>query len=138
MAERTGFRSLTLNLLRFGAGLLFMQHGSQKLFGLLGGMGPTGGHAELLSLMGLAGILEFFGGLLIAIGLFTRYVAPILFLEMVIAYVKAHLPRGTWPILNHGELAALYALIFLVLAAFGPGQISVDGFLRRGRRTRGL
>lgn len=119
-------------LLRIGAGLLFMQHGLQKLFGMFGGMGGTGGTAELMSRMGLAGVLETFGGLLIVIGLLTRPVAVVLMLEMIAAYFIAHLPRGGWPIQNGGELALLYALVWAFFAANGAGPYSLDE--RRSRR----
>lgn len=108
-------------VLRIGAGLLFMQHGAQKLFGMFGG-----NQVELISQMGLAGVLEFFGGLLIVLGLFTRPTAVILVIEMLWAYFQAHMPQGGAPIENGGELALLYALIFAFFAAHGPGPASVD------------
>ncbi len=115
-----------LGVLRIVTGLLFMQHGAQKLFGVLGGDA-----VPLASMMGLAGVLEFFGGLLIVVGLFTRVVAFILAGEMAVAYFMAHLPQGFWPIENFGELAMLYCFVFLYFAAAGPGRFSVDG--ARGR-----
>ncbi|MGQ0649889.1 MAG: DoxX family protein [Gemmatimonadaceae bacterium] len=118
--------SVTHTILRIGAGLLFLQHGVQKLFGVLGGFGGTGATAPLVSQMGLAGILETLGGGLLILGLFTRPVALVLLLEMVAAYFIAHLPQGPWPILNGGELALLYALIFAWLATHGAGPASVD------------
>jgi putative oxidoreductase len=102
-------------LLRAGTGLLFMAHGLQKLFGLFGGLG-AGATAPLASRMGVAGVLELVGGLLLVLGFFTRPVALILAGEMIVAYVIAHLPRGTVPLQNGGELALLYALIFVFLA----------------------
>lgn len=114
-------------ILRIGAGLLFMQHGAQKLFGLFGG-----NVVELFSQMGLAGVLEFFGGLLIVLGLFTRPVAIVLTLEMLIAYATAHLPRGVVPIQNNGELALLYAIIFVFLIGHGAGPTSLDRRLNIG------
>jgi putative oxidoreductase len=118
-------RPTALGVLRILAGLLFMQHGAQKLFGWLGGT-----QAELFSLMGLAGIFEFFGGLLIVVGFMTRPVALVLMLEMLFAYFTAHLPQGFWPIQNGGELAALYAIIFLYLATAGPGRFAIDDVRR--------
>jgi putative oxidoreductase len=103
-----------------------MEHGLQKLFGLFGGMGPTGGTAPLVSLMGLAGVLESGGGLLLVLGLFTRPVAVLVLLEMLFAFVTVHLPRGGAPIQNGGELALLYALIFAFLAGNGAGPASLD------------
>jgi putative oxidoreductase len=117
-------------LLRIGAGLLFMQHGAQKLFGMFGGMGPDGGTVELMSQMGLAGVLEFFGGLLVVLGLFTRPVAFLLAGEMLVAYLQAHFPQGAWPIQNKGEVPLLFMLIWLFLAANGAGPASLDA--RRG------
>ena len=118
-------------VLRIGAGLLMMPHGAQKLFGALGGAGGSGAPAPLLSQYGLAGVLEFFGGALLVLGLFTRPVAAVLALLMGAAYAIAHAGQGLWPILNGGELALLYALVFVFLAAGGPGAWSLDG--RRSR-----
>lgn len=120
----------SLALLRIAAGLLFMQHGAQKLFGLLGGVPPEGTAVPLFSLMGLAGVLEFFGGFLIAIGLLTRPIAFLLAGEMAMAYfVLQHLPQGFWPILNGGEPALLYMVIFLFLVTTGAGAFSIDALL---------
>lgn len=124
-------------LLRIGAGLLFMQHGAQKLFGVLGGMGAPGQRAELVSQMGLAGILEFFGGLLIVIGLATRPVAAVLVLLMLAAYFIAHMPEGGMPVQNGGELALLYALVWAYFAGNGAGPFSVDDAIARRRGTAG-
>lgn len=123
------FQLFAVNFLRIAAGLLFMQHGAQKLFGLFS---PEGREpVELFSLMGLAGVLEFWGGLLIVVGLFTSPVAAVLVLEMIAAYSMSHLPNGFWPILNRGELALLYGSIFLFVAASGGGGFSLDGLFRR-------
>jgi putative oxidoreductase len=113
-------------LLRIGAGLLFMEHGLQKLFGLFGGMGPAGGSVPLFSQMGLAGVLECGGGLLLVLGLLTRPVAVVLLLEMLYAFATVHLPKGGAPIQNGGELPLLYALIFAFLAGNGAGPASLD------------
>lgn len=130
VTTRTTHRDFTpaaLAILRMGAGLLFMQHGLQKLFGLFGGFGGTpGATAPLDSLMGVAGILELVGGALLVAGLFVRPVALILAAEMVVAYFQAHLPQGGMPIQNGGELALLYALVFAFLAARGAGPVSAD------------
>lgn len=117
--------------LRVVAAFLFMAHGTQKLFGAPA-TGPRD-PIELLSLMGAAGVLETFGGLLLLLGLFTRPVAFILSGQMAVAYFLRHQPQGFWPILNRGELAALYCFLFLYLAAAGGGPWSVDA---RRRRTR--
>ena len=127
------FSELGLALLRIVAGLLFMQHGVQKLFGWYGGMGAPGATAELFSMMGLAGVLETFGGLLIVLGLFTRPVAFVLAGEMAVAYFMAHLPQGPVPLLNGGELAVLYCFIYLFFATNGPGRFSLDAMMGRNR-----
>jgi putative oxidoreductase len=131
-ARAWAFTPTAVAILRIGAGLLFMQHGLQKLFGLFGGFGGTpGATAPLVSQMGLAGVLEVGGGLLLVLGLFVRPVALILAAEMIVAYILAHLPRGGVPLENGGELALLYALVFVFLAARGAGPVSVDA--RQGR-----
>lgn len=107
--------------LRVAAGLVFAQHGAQKLFGLLGGQAVA-----LSSQRGLAGIIEFVGGILIALGLFTTPVAFIASGEMAWAYFQQHAPRGAWPIQNGGEPAVLYCFIFLYLSAVGSGKLSID------------
>jgi len=116
-----------LSVLRIIVALLFMQHGGQKLFGF---PAPSPAEFALFSLMGLAGILEFFGGLLILLGLFTRPVAFLLSGQMAVAYFMAHAPEGFWPVLNHGELAVLYCFIFLYLSLAGGGPWSADHLLR--------
>jgi putative oxidoreductase len=115
--------------MRIVTALLFMQHGAQKLFGMPAD--PAKVPVDLFSLMGLAGVLEFFGGLLILLGLFTRPVAFLLAGEMAVAYFMAHAPEGFWPLLNRGELAALYCFVFLYLAAAGGGPWSGDHQWRR-------
>ena len=127
--------SLALNLLRIISGFLLMPHGAQKLFGMFGGFrGQPGATAPPFSLIGLAGILEFFGGLAILLGLFTRPVAFVLSGLMAVAYFMAHAPKGFWPLLNRGELAAIYSFVFLFLAAAGGGELSIDGLLRKRKR----
>ncbi|HET7321686.1 MAG TPA: DoxX family protein [Longimicrobiaceae bacterium] len=130
------YRAATLTILRILTGLLFMQHGAQKLFGLLGGFGGPGRTAELMSQMGGAGVIEFFGGLLIVLGLLTRVAAAVAAIEMLVAYSMAHFPGGPWPILNHGEPALLYFAVFLSLTGSGAGPFSVDRALQRMRTPR--
>jgi len=123
--------------LRILTGLLYMQHGAQKLFGILGGVDTHGATAHLASLAGLAGVLEFFGGLLIVVGLFTRVVAFILSGEMAYAYWMVHVAHGGLvPIINHGELAALLCFVFLFFAFNGAGPASLDAMRDRGRLAR--
>ncbi len=116
------FRPHIYALLRIAAGFLFFQHGLPKLFGGFGSDAPV----ELMSQMGLAGIIEVVGGALIALGLFTSPVAFLASGEMAVAYFQAHAPRGSWPIVNGGELAALYSFVFLYFAAVGSGKWSID------------
>src|SRR5206468_740064 len=128
---------ITLSVLRIVATLVFMQHGSQKLFGFppSGAPGPAAPWV-LMSQTGLAGILEFFGGMLLFLGAFTRPVAFILSGEMAVAYFQVHAPRAFLPIVNRGELAVVLCFVFLYFAFAGGGAFSVDGILRgRGERT---
>ena len=119
------------SLLRVMTGLLFMQHGLQKLFGLLVDPSrPWTGPPPAFSLFWFAGVLECFGGFLIAIGLFTRPVAFLLAGEMAVAYFMAHAPRNFFPVLNGGENVVLFCFVFLYLFAAGAGPYSADALLR--------
>jgi putative oxidoreductase len=113
-------------VMRIVVGFLFACHGAQKLFGVLGGLGPSGGAAPLLSLMGLAGLIESVGGLFIMLGWLTGYAAFIASGQMAAAYFMGHYPRGFWPILNDGEPAVLFCFIFLYMASVGSGVWSID------------
>lgn len=120
-----------LSLLRIMTSLLLLQHGTAKLFGfphvaMFDGL-------KIFSLVGVAGILEFLGGLLLLLGLFTRPVAFILSGEMAAAYFIAHAQKSFFPILNGGELAVLYCFVLLYFAAAGGGAWSFD---RRSERNR--
>ena len=129
-------RALTVSwtLLRVVAGLMFFQAGGLKWFGWFGGMpGGNGAAPALLSQVGIGGILELVGGMLIAVGLCTRPIAFVLSGEMAVAYWQFHAPNGRWPIVNHGELAALFSLLFLFMAAYGAGDWSLDALLRKRR-----
>ncbi len=123
------FSPVILSIMRIVIALLFMQHGAQKLFGFPAAM--EGGTVALFSQIGLAGVLEFFGGLLVLLGLFTRPAAFILSGEMATAYFQAHMTMGFWPLLNHGELAAAYCFVFLYLAFAGGGPLSLDHAFRK-------
>ncbi|MEO8678742.1 MAG: DoxX family protein [Vicinamibacterales bacterium] len=112
-------------LLRIVAGLAFAEHGAQKLFGVLGGTAQP-----LLSQFGVAGIVEFVGGIMIAIGLFASPVAFIASGQMAVAFFQQHFPQGFWPIQNGGELAVLYCFLWLYVAAVGSGKWSVDSLRR--------
>jgi len=113
-----------------------MQHGVQKLFGLLLRPDRTwDGAPAVFSQMWFAGVLEVFGGALIVLGLFTRPVAFLLAGEMAFAYFLAHHPRAFWPVLNGGEAVVLFCFVFLYLFAAGAGPYSLDALIR-GRRGR--
>ena len=121
-----------LSVLRIVLGGLFLQHGTAKLFHV-----PhiaQFDNVQLMSLIGLAGVIEIVFGVLLLIGLFTRFSAFILAGEMAFAYFMAHAPRGALPILNQGELAAVYCWTFLYFAAAGGGPWSLDA-LRTGTMT---
>ena len=118
-----------LSVLRIMTAFLFIAHGTQKLFGIPVAM--PGGPVKLVSLLGLAGVLEAFGGLFVFAGLYTRPVAFILAGEMAVAYFKAHAGGGFWPILNRGEPAVTFCFAFLYIAAAGPGPWSVDALLNK-------
>ncbi|HEX6808869.1 MAG TPA: DoxX family protein [Gemmatimonadaceae bacterium] len=122
--------------LRVIAPFITMQHGSQKLLGLLGGVGPQHGGAPLMSLMGVAGIVEFVIASLVLVGLFTRPAAFIVSGEMATAYFKVHAPHGFWPIQNHGELAVILCFTFLFFAAFGGGTYSLDALFFGAKTER--
>lgn len=123
---------ITLALLRVVAGLMLVQHGVQKHFGwLLPPERAFSGAPEIFSRTWFAGSLEIVGGLLLAVGLFTRPVAFILSGLMAFAYFIAHAPDGFWPILNGGELAALYCFVFLMFSVVGGGRYSADTVIGR-------
>jgi putative oxidoreductase len=113
-----------LSLLRIVAGFLFLQHGMQKLFGYPSA--PPGGKPPLASLYGVAGILEFFGGILIMLGMLTRPVAFLLSGQMAFAYFTVHAPEAFWPAKNQGESAVVFCFIFLFLVFAGGGPWSID------------
>ena len=124
-----GKREITLNLLRVVFGFLFACHGYQKLFGAFG-KDPQ----PLMSLPGLAGVLELFGGILIMIGLFTRPVAFILSGEMAFAYFLGHMFKKPeepvfLPLLNGGTAAILFCFACLYISAAGGGSVSVDALI---------
>jgi putative oxidoreductase len=120
---------LLLSILRIVTGLIFLEHGSQKLLGFP----PSPMSPPPMSLFWFGGILELVGGTLILIGLFTRPVAFILAGEMAVAYWAFHYPKGLYPALNMGDAAILFCFVFLYLSAAGPGPWSVDSKMRRRR-----
>jgi len=117
---------ILLSILRIVTAFMFFQHGSAKLFHIP--HVPMLDGVQLISLVGMAGILEVVGGFLLLIGLFTRPVAFILSGEMAFAYFIAHAPHGFIPVLNGGEMAIEWCFVFLYISAAGPGAWSVDGW----------
>ena len=118
-----------LSVLRIVAGLLFLQHGSAKLLHVP--YQAMFAHLQLMSLLGVQGILELAGGGLLALGLFTRPVAFILSGDMAAAFFMVHFPKNWLPILNGGDLAVLFCFTFLYLSLAGPGPWSLDAMLQR-------
>jgi putative oxidoreductase len=124
------YSDLLYALMRLVTGLLFACHGAQKLFGALGGQSQLGNPMFLA-----AGVIEFAGGLLIALGLWASYAAFIASGEMAVVYFIVHARGGFWPIVNKGELAVLYCFVFLFVASRGAGPWSVDRIV--GKRGPG-
>jgi putative oxidoreductase len=123
----TRFSDVLYSLMRLIVGLLFACHGAQKLFGAFGGRPMI--H---IPLMLAAGIIEFFGGLLIALGIFAGLAAFVASGEMAVAYFMGHAPHGFWPIRNQGELAVVYCFVFLYIASRGDGTWSLRRLSRGG------
>jgi putative oxidoreductase len=121
-----------LAVLRIMVALLFLEHGTHKLFGF-----PPSGHPgpALFSLSGLQGVIELVGGILLALGLFTRPVAFILAGDMAVAYFMAHAPRSFFPMLNGGDAAILYCFVFLYVFVAGGGTWSLDEARQRARTS---
>jgi len=123
MNRLSAYAPQALALLRIMSALLFIAHGTQKLLGFpAGGMQPP-----LMSLFGLAGVIEIVGGLLILVGFLTRPVAFICSGMMAVAYFMAHHPQNFFPTNNGGDAAILFCFVFLYLVFAGPGAWSVDG-----------
>src|SRR5438552_19053567 len=133
MESSTGFFAVwsprVLSVLRIVVAALFLQHGTAKLFHVPHVASMD--NVQLMSLAGVAGMLEIVGGLLLLIGLFTRPVAFILSGEMAVAYFMAHASASPLPLLNHGELAVVYCFVFLYFAVAGGGVWSVDAYRHR-------
>jgi putative oxidoreductase len=124
-----------LGVMRIVTGIMFACHGAQKLFGAFGGI-PAGAAPPAWIQYGAGGI-EFFGGALIALGLFTRAAAFVSSGTMAVAYFYGHARHGGfWPKVNQGELAVIYCWLFLYITAAGPGAFALDNLLfRRAART---
>jgi len=127
-------------LLRVVAGVMFFQAGATGLLGWFGGLpAPFGPTAPIDTQIGFGKLLEFTGGIAIALGLFTRPVAFVLCGEMAVAYWQFHADfkthNGLWPVVNHGGEAVLFCFIFLLMAARGGGEWSLDAWIRRRRES---
>jgi putative oxidoreductase len=130
-------RHITFFLLRVVAGLLFLQAGGMKIFDWFGGIpAEHGGHPQFPTQTWIGGVLEFYGGAAILLGLFMRPVAFILSGEMAVAYFQFHQPQAFWPIQNQGQPAVLFCFIFLFFAAHGAGDWSLDTVIRKMRASR--
>ncbi len=119
------YQPQVLGLLRIVTALIFIAHGTQKLFGFPAPP-PSGSLPPLMSIYGLAGVLELVGGLLILVGFQTRIVAFILSGQMAVAYWMAHAPKSLYPVLNGGDAAILYCFVFLYLVFAGAGAFAID------------
>ena len=120
-----------LSILRIVTAFLFMQYGASKLFAFPAPMAPDGKTVEVASLLGVAAMLELFGGGLLLIGLMTRPIAFLVSGEMAVAYFTAHAPNGFWPLVNQGLPAVLFCFLWLYFSAAGAGPLSVDAVIRR-------
>jgi len=120
-----------LSILRIVAALLFLEHGTSRLFGWPSPL-PT---PALLSMYWFAGAIELVGGILLLFGLFTRCAAFIASGEMAFAYFISHAPSSFFPILNRGDAAILYCFVFLYIAFAGGGPWSIDTIFRAKRET---
>jgi putative oxidoreductase len=115
-----------LSIVRIMVALLFLEHGTQKLLNF-----PPGTHPAMFTLSWFQGVIELVGGLLLAVGLFTRPVAFILSGDMAVGYFMAHAPTSFFPVINRGDAAILYCFIFFYIFFAGPGPWSVDAMWRR-------
>ncbi|MGA7160898.1 MAG: DoxX family protein [Bacteroidota bacterium] len=128
------FAPRLMSVLRIVGAIMFMLAGTMKLFAYPTAIFPNGGTVQLLSELGLAGILETFGGALLLFGLLTRPVAFLLAGEMAVAYFQAHFPHGFWPTMNGGQPAVLYCFLWLYFSAAGGGAWSLDAM--RDRKSK--
>jgi putative oxidoreductase len=119
------------SVLRIVSAFMFILAGTSKLFAFPVGMPPNGGTAPLLTQVGIGGVLEFVGGGLLLLGLFTRPVAFLLSGEMAVAYFQFHAPSSFWPTVNNGVPAVLYCFVWLYFSAAGAGPWSLDA--KRGQ-----
>lgn len=127
MNRLSRFADPVYSIMRFVVGVLFACHGAQKIFGVLGGK------VAAAPLMQFGGWVELAGGILVAVGLFTRPAAFLASGMMAVAYFMAHASGGFWPIVNKGELSVIYCFIFLFIFFYGPGRYALDTLIFRNR-----
>lgn len=132
---RSGYADRMLSVLRVVTAALFFEHGTQKMFDVPAATGQAVPY-HLLSLNGVAGVLETFGGIALFLGLLTRPVAFLLAGEMAVAYFKVHVPRSLFPIVNRGDSPVLFCFLFLYFAFAGPGVWSLDVVIASLRRSK--
>jgi putative oxidoreductase len=130
--EPSPFSSRMLAVLRIVAGLVFISFGTMKVFGYPASAAPMPPFS-MTSQLGIAGMLEVFGGLAIVVGLLTRPVAFVLAGEMAVAYFQGHFPLSFFPTVNNGTPAVLYCFLFLYFSFAGAGAWSVDRLIARSR-----
>jgi putative oxidoreductase len=133
---RSPWPSRMLSLLRIVVGVVFIEHGTQKMFGFPPGNGPAMSF-NIASQFGVAGVLETFGGLCMILGFLTRPVAFVLAGEMAVAYFQVHFPKSPFPIQSGGDLPVLFCFIYLYLMVAGGGIWSIDDAITRSRRSDG-
>lgn len=126
MSGLSSWSPAVLGLLRIVTAILFIEHGTQKLFGIPERMAGMTAAPDMFTLLWWAAVLEVAGGLLILLGLFTRPVAFLLSGQMAVAYWMAHAPKSAFPALNGGDAAILFCFVFLYLVFAGPGRFSID------------
>jgi putative oxidoreductase len=131
LARWRGFAPYLLSLLRIVAAFMFILAGTTKIFAFPTGVPPNGGTVPWMSQVGVGGLLEVVGGLLVLLGLFTRPVAFILSGEMAVAYFQFHHPHSPWPVVNQGVPAVLYCFVWLYFSAAGAGPWSLDALRNR-------
>lgn len=124
------------SLLRIVGAFMFLLAGTTILFAFPSGMPPNNGTAPVMSQIGIGGVLEFVGGLLLLLGLFTRPVAFLLSGMMAVAYFQFHFPQSFWPTINQGVPAALYCFVWLYFSAAGAGPWSLDALRAQNRPSR--
>jgi len=132
MGSLERFTPYVLSILRIVTALIFIEHGTQKLFGFPA-LPPSGSTVAIFSLYGAAALMEVILGPLVLVGLLTRPAAFLLSGEMAVAYWYSHAPRSVYPLLNGGDAAILFCFVFLFIAFAGPGPLSLDRLLRKVR-----